>query len=200
MARNLPSHLSQKSALVLLPPASIASPIDAVRRVYDKHFDRWPAHINLLYPFRSSPSETVTQSGESAPTLKQDLRVRIERATQKIQPFQLSLNATAPGTFHHSPKSKTVWLGPTTQSVHDLQAALQSEFSECDSDQRPYTPHLSLGQARDASGVEKLEAKIQETVDSPTALSWNVDRIFVIERKNFKDRFKVVGTIELGKE
>jgi 2'-5' RNA ligase len=93
-----------------------------------------------------------------------------------------------------------VWLGPTKQSVHDLQAALQSKFSECDADQRPYTPHLSLGQARDASGVAELEAKIQEAVDSPTALSWNVDKIFVIERKNFKDRFKIVGTIELGKK
>ncbi|KAH6863928.1 2'-5' RNA ligase superfamily-domain-containing protein [Alternaria alternata] len=137
MAKSLPAHLTYKTALVLLPPSSIAAPIDRVRGTYDKHFKRWPAHINLLYPFLSEPSEPSGHGNGSQSSLKPDIRARI-----------ISLEADPPGVFHHGPNSKTVWLGPTTQSVQQLHAALQKEFPEVNADRRPFTPHLSVGQAK----------------------------------------------------
>ena len=88
--------------------------------------------------------------------------------------------------------------------------ALQAEFPEVNHDNRPFTPHLSVGQTRSQIGVDKLSEEVKKTVseflstngaeeDSPTALDWYVDRVCVIERKGFKDRFKVVAEIELGK-
>lgn len=209
MARRLPAHLSHKSALALLPPSNITAPIEAVRRVHDKQFDRWPPHINLLYPFLASSSETTEQGEASIPHLKEDIHTRIAKVTKNHEPFHVSLLADPPGVFSHSKRSKTVWLGPSTQSVQQLQAALQAEFSECNADQRAFTPHLSVGQARSEGGAESLRKEIKKSIreylaatkeGTPLSLDWHVDKVFVIERKGYTDRFKVIGTIELGRQ
>jgi len=209
MAKQLPAHLTRKAALALLPPASITAPIEAVRRVHDNHFARWPPHINLLYPFLASPSDTILEGGTLSSHLKKDIRARIQNATRSIEPFQISLNADPHGVFSHGKRSKTVWLGPSTERVQQLHAALQAEFTECDADQRPFTPHLSVGQAQSDAGAQKLGEEIKRSVahfnngvdeDLPVALDWYVDKVYVIERKGYRDRFQVVGSIELGKE
>ncbi|KAF2092392.1 hypothetical protein NA57DRAFT_23404, partial [Rhizodiscina lignyota] len=129
----LPPHFSYKSALVLLPPASLHPPIEDLRRKHDRNFHRWPPHINLIYPFLNQPStspETITP--------------RIRDALCRITPIELRL--TSAKHFLHSKSSATVWLNP--EECQNLQANLQAAFSECDADQRGFTPHLSVGQAR----------------------------------------------------
>jgi 2'-5' RNA ligase len=198
----LPAHLTYKTALALLPPAAITPAIESVRRVHDRHFERWPPHINLIYPFRVSPSETTEQGIR----LKSDMRARIEAVATTFQPFRVSLSADPPGTFVHSPRSRTVWMGPSSESLQRLQAALQSEFAECDADRRPYTPHLTLGQARNDHEVHQLSEEIKRSIlsnaetqeDLPLALDWLVDKVYVIERKGYRDRFKIVGAVDLG--
>ncbi|KAF2194555.1 hypothetical protein K469DRAFT_706023 [Zopfia rhizophila CBS 207.26] len=229
-APRLARHLSHKSALALLPPSTITPPIEAVRQTHDKQFARWPPHINLIYPFLASPSEvaenekTAEQQGDgvqassdpSPPHLKHEIYSRIHKVTKGIQPFHISLLADPPGAFSHSKRSKTVWLDPSQQKsdppvtpVHNLQAALQAEFSECGADQRPFTPHLSVGQAKSDVAAQNLSNDIKESISGflsgsrgsqPVALEWYVDKVYVIERKRFYDRFKIVGVVELGKE
>lgn len=206
----LPAHLSYKSALALIPPASMTTPIEEVRRVHDRHFARWPPHINLLYPFLAAPSEAVAQGEDPVYRLKHDIRLRIEKATRNMKPFPESLSADSVGTFFmETTKTKPVWLGPTTQSIQTLQAALQAEFTECDFEKRTYTPHLSIGQAESKDAAAALSAEVRKNVsdfltdrkeNAPISLDWYIDRLFVIERKGFKDRFKVIGTIDLKQE
>ncbi|KAH6644687.1 2'-5' RNA ligase superfamily-domain-containing protein [Boeremia exigua] len=206
MAFKLPAHLTYKAAIALLPPPSITPPIEAVRAVHDKNFKRWPPHINLIYPFLTSPLEI---SNGNAPRLNQTIQSRLERATSNIKAFQVSLNADPPGMFTHSKTSKTVWLGPTPdENVKQLQAALQAEFAECDSDHRAFTPHLSVGQARTDQEAEQLSKEISEGISSfcqpqdgaATSLRWLVDKVYVIERTGFHGRFKVVGSVDLTQE
>lgn len=204
MARQLPAHLTFKTALALLPPASITPPIEAVRRVHDKHFQRWPPHINLIYPFLASPLES---SDSNSPRLRQSIRARIEKAISGVQAFHVSLDAGSPGIFTHSEASKTVWLGPyPVDTVKQLQAFLRAEFPECDSDSRPFTPHLSIGQAKTDTVVKQVNKEINNSVSEflrnqdghLKTLDWLIDKVYVIERKGFHDRFKVVGTIDLS--
>jgi len=206
MARQLPAHLTYKTALALLPPASITTPIESVRHVHDKNYSRWPPHINLIYPFLASPLET---SDSNSPRLRQAIRARIEKATAGIRAFQVSLNANSPGTFAHSKTSKTVWLGPNPDAtVKQMQAALQAEFAECDSDSRAFKPHLSVGQAKTNVVVEQLSKEISNSVSGflqsqsgdPKTLDWFVDKVYVIERKGFHGRFTIVGSIDLAQE
>lgn len=206
MARQLPTHLTYKTALALLPPSGIRPPIEAVRHVHDKNYSRWPPHINLIYPFLVSPLET---SDSNTPRLSQAIRARIEKATSGIRAFRVSLNADSPGIFTHSKNSKTVWLGPTPdEDIKQLQAALQAEFVECDSDQRAFTPHLSIGQAKTDKVTAQLGKEISNGIaefcqlqnGTSTSLDWYVDRVFVIERKGFHGRFTVVGSVDLVQE
>ncbi|KAF3039351.1 hypothetical protein E8E12_005333 [Didymella heteroderae] len=206
MALKLPAHLTYKTAIALLPPSSITSPIEAVRSVHDKNFKRWPPHINLIYPFLTSPLET---SDSNAPRLSQAIQTRLEKATSGISAFHVSLHADPRHVFTHSKTSKTVWLGPVPdKSVKELQSALQVEFAECDSDQRPFTPHLSIGQARTDKVAEQLGKEISNKVaefrhlekDDRKALDWFVDKVYVIERKGFHGRFTVVGSVDLKPE
>lgn len=203
MANRLPAHLAFKSALVLLPPPAIAPPIEAVRRVHDKNFARWPPHINLVYPFLASPADPLSRQ------LKEDIRSRIRKATEQLEPFHISLSANLVRQFSHSHKSKTVWLRPSTDHVQQLQAALQAEFAECNADDRPFQPHLSIGQASSDAGVQELEGEIRRSIKEfngagdgkkPTVLDWYVDTVYVIERQGYHDRFQVVGSIPLGPE
>jgi 2'-5' RNA ligase len=207
----LPSHLSFKSALALLPTGAITPPIESVRCVHDAKFARWPPHINLIYPFLASPSESTS----SGPVLKKEIQARINGVVQKTQPLIMELNADPCGVFHHSKRSKTVWLKPVIagDAVHRLQAELQAEFAECDADDRPFTPHLSMGQAKSQTGAEALMTEVKKTVSEFTsqrtsgeeklqssALQWHIDTVFVIEREGFHDRFKIVGAVKLGGE
>jgi 2'-5' RNA ligase len=212
MVGRLPIHLSYKSALVLLPPPSIAAPIEAIRREHDRHFERWPAHINLLYPFLHSPSEASGQSRDSSLLLKPEIRTRIARAIQDIRPFQIALDADPPGFFRHGEGGNyTVWLGPTTHGVQHLQAALQTEFTEVNSDRRPFVPHLSVGQVKSQASPDKLRTLVREMIAEhlghgpdgeamPVALNWHVDQVCVIQRLSYNDPFMVVETIKLGRQ
>ncbi|CAI6336330.1 unnamed protein product [Periconia digitata] len=205
MTAQLAPHLSHKSALVLLPSSAITSPIELVRRVHDRHFRRWPPHINLIYPFLAFPSEkqeTDDAQNAASPQLKQHIRQRIEKALANTSPFRTSLSADPPGIFSHSKRSKTVWLRPASENFSALHAALQAEFQECDADQRPFVPHLSIGQANSDPGAQRLSETIKAhalefTNDQPT-LQWDVDQVFVIERRGFHDRFRVVGAVNIG--
>jgi hypothetical protein len=196
-----------------VPPPSIAPPIEAVRRVHDKHFARWPPHINLIYPFLASPAEDQVPQGDSGdtrgvPRLKQTFRSRLNEAIKHVRPFCVNLSADPPGVFSHGPRGKTVWLAPSPGPIEDLQAALQAEFSECDSDSRPFTPHLSVGQARSHANAQKLGDELRESVSEHLSggegnsyqLDWLVDKVYVIERTGYHGRFKVLEAIELRNE
>jgi 2'-5' RNA ligase len=197
-------HLSHKSALVLLPPSAIQAPLEAVRRTHDRHFARWPPHINLLYPFLEAPS--APGEGLDLPELKKHIRSRTKKVTRHVEPFHVSLLTGGPKTFVHSKTSRTVWLQPSSELVGSLQAALQTEFAECDHDTRPFKPHLSLGQvqtgAQQTQLCEMLQNQVTEHLKDGAAqgLSWLVDAVYVIERKGMKDRFKIIGAIKLGED
>ncbi|KID61949.1 DUF455 domain protein, partial [Metarhizium hybridum] len=47
-AKFLPSH---DTAVCLTPPKNLWPSINSVRRLYDKAFEKWPPHVNLVYPF-----------------------------------------------------------------------------------------------------------------------------------------------------
>ena len=206
MAHLLPAHLSHKSALVLMPPAMILAPIEAVRYAHDRHYARWPAHINLVYPFLRSPSDSGLDIEPSSRRLKQDIRMRIKRATAAIQPFRVALGADSLDTLQARNK-KVIRLSPTTQAIQHLQAALQAEFTECNTDKRPFVPHLSLGQADDDDGEHLLRKEFTKRIsdflaangeENATDLDWNVTRVLVIDRTGELDRFEVVEAINLG--
>ncbi len=59
------------SAVVWIPPDSALPTIQAIRRRYDRHLQRWMPHVTLLYPFRPRENfdciDPVPYQGLAAP-------------------------------------------------------------------------------------------------------------------------------------
>ena len=68
-----------KSALCLIPPASLWRPLQLLRCFNDKSFVRWPPHINLLYPFVEDQGDSFAQAAQA-----------VAGALADVEPFQAS--------------------------------------------------------------------------------------------------------------
>ncbi|KZP04458.1 hypothetical protein FIBSPDRAFT_843964 [Athelia psychrophila] len=205
----LPAHLAHKSALVLIPPSPISTPIQSLRRVHDRNFNRWPPHVNLIYPFLCAPSSNIDA------ILARIRSALSQSSSHAVSSFTVRLDRSA--HFQHSRDSSTIYLtasgheseeGMRLTRVENLQKALQLEFSECDADTRPYVPHLSIGQVKRPKHVEALKVEVEATMKAfcPAGmegfwgLDWLVDRVVVIEREGQHDPFRVVGEVLLYPE
>jgi 2'-5' RNA ligase len=167
------THLS---ALVAIPPQDLWEPIQAIRRIHDRHVREWMPHVTLLYPFR--PKELF---GEVAPTL----------SGLGVGPFDVSLVHFR--FFRHYEWSHTVWLDPEPPGEWKrLHAALVEKFPDCQDVSRyenGFTPHLSVGQSRTTELPTQLEQKW-------APLKWRVSEIALIARRE-REAFEVARTVPL---
>lgn len=124
------------TAVVLIPPQDIWSPIQSIRQVHDKNFVRWMPHITLLYPF--VPREQFPH-----------IIPKLAKASANAPSFHLTFRRFS--YFRHR-RSCTIFLVPEPeQRVKELCAALMQAFPYYnDTSQYPggYHPHLSVGQFR----------------------------------------------------
>jgi len=179
------SEKTYHTAVVLIPPEECWQPIQAIRRVHDRHVDRWMPHITLLYPFR--PRELFDAS--VAP---------LQAAAAEIEPFEIILRELR--HFRHGRGSYTIWLAPEpVDELKRLQTALQAAVPECDDASRysgGFRPHLSIGQVRDAAALEALSTSLQQSWEP---LKFTASRVSLIWRADPPDDvFRVDRQIALG--
>jgi 2'-5' RNA ligase len=171
------------SALVWIPPESAWEPIQAIRRVYDRHLPRWMPHVTLLYPFR--PREAFD---EIEPILYE--------ACAKIVPFDGELKEVR--SFEHNAHSHTMWVSPEPEaSFRALQSALQARFPDCDDVMRypsGFTPHLSLGQSH---GGTELETRLKRVRADWRPMPCPVREVALLARIG-EGPFRVERVIPLG--
>jgi 2'-5' RNA ligase len=173
------------TAAVIIPPDEMCEPIQAIRRVHDRHVRRWMPHVTLVYPFRPRSQFDALQGP-------------LEQACQRIEPFELTLARL--GHFHHDRGSFTIWLDPEpNESVRALQTALQSVVPDCD-EQSSYasrfTPHLSVGQVRGEDNLQRLLDALQRDW---RPITWTVREVALISRGDHPpdDVFRVGTTVSL---
>lgn len=176
---------THKTAVVVIPPAEVWPPIQAIRRKHDRQVRRWMPHVTLLYPFRPA-AEFDAVSAELA------------RVGAGLRAFEMEL-----ATFHlfaHSRRRATIWLAPEPgDAVRDLQTRLWQAVPDCDELRRfadGFTPHLSVGQAR---GTEEARRLIDRWQSTWVPLRFQVTAMALIRRdKPPNDVFRVAKTIPLG--
>lgn len=178
------ANKTHTTAVVLIPPEEVWEPIQGLRRVYDRNFDRWMPHITLLYPFAEREDFSHV-----TPIL--------ETVAAQIKPFQCDLSQF--DHFRHR-RSCTIFLRPIPEeSVIDLHASLLKALPDYD-DTATYPggfhPHLSIGQFRHQQ-VQRDQQKLQSNW---TPLEFEVKTVFVINRTpETANRFVVVETLALGR-
>ncbi|KAK6171538.1 hypothetical protein SNE40_019706 [Patella caerulea] len=99
---------SNKSAVVIIPPKLVWEQIQNIRSQYDKAYQRWMPHINLMYPFMPDTKFS---------SLVPELEIKL----MKIKPFLISFTSDSFGYFEHG-QSCGMWLKPLLYSkqVTDL--------------------------------------------------------------------------------
>ncbi len=171
------------TAVVLIPPEDVWEPIQKLRRVYDRHFDRWMPHLTLLYPFAERQ-----EFPQVIPILA--------TATAKVEPFRLRLARF--DHFRHQ-RSCTIFLLPDPEShVINLHASLieaTPDYNDTTKYAGGFHPHLSIGQFQHQS-VQQDEQRLQSEW---TPIQFEVKQISVIYRApETGERFVVSETLTLG--
>lgn len=122
------------TAVVLIPPETIQPPIQAIRRVHDRNFERWMPHITLLYPF--APQRDFD-----------DVIPSLAKAAQQIPSFSVALASFS--AFRHR-KSCTLFLVPEPKNeIVQLHGTLIKYLPDYDDTAKfpgGFNPHLSVGQ------------------------------------------------------
>ena len=172
--------------MIIMPPPAVWSQIQEIRRKFDKSFNRWMPHINLLYPF--FPSDQFP-----------DLVSQLRNATSQMEPFSITFSEFR--FFKHN-KSCTLWLNPVPENpVKQLQQLLEQTFPICnDLSQRSeegvgFTPHCSVGQFP-TSAIVKNQSAFQSQWKP---IQFTVNEVYVIARENFDSPFRIHYRVPLGK-
>jgi hypothetical protein len=159
----------------------------------DEHLKPWPPHLKLLYPFTAACSETRVMKDEyrSCWPLKEMTYMRIQEAVKHVEPFIIALTKEPPKTHMSARTDKSIRFYPSGDSLHELRARLQTEFMECGQRNGNLAPYLtSHDNIREDLWVVRHGVVV--------AAEWQVDKVFVVERKCYGAPFEVVGSIPLG--
>ncbi|KAL1967186.1 hypothetical protein VTN77DRAFT_3477 [Rasamsonia byssochlamydoides] len=193
----IPSLGSYDTALCVIPPTHMTRDIDRLRALYDKAYGRWPAHVNVLYPFvaveclpraleviQSKLRSTGLESGY------QDLHVRLD----KSDCFAHKRSNTIYMTEDVSPSN-----GNSRRNLAQLRKDILQAFNRPDD---AYRLHLTIGQS-EAHDVPSREYLLDKAGLLPP-IEWRVEELVVLVREKVhargaaSSRMRVWGTISLS--
>mmetsp|Transcript_1769 Transcript_1769/g.3332 ORF Transcript_1769/g.3332 Transcript_1769/m.3332 type:complete len:318 (-) Transcript_1769:141-1094(-) len=200
------------TALAIVPPVDDIdcwTRLNDLRcRCRDKGFYRWPPHINLVYPF--------IDSSEFALFAEQ-----LTHSMAKTAPFEVSLSRM--DTFGGK-NSGVCWLDPCTdkanignkdaspyETLSKLHARITSVLDGTEEDvksdsggaepkklpPRQFRPHLTFNHSPSLAAATAI---VETERDDWTEVSFQVKELYLLERRQPDDQFRVVATVPLGVE
>jgi endonuclease/exonuclease/phosphatase family metal-dependent hydrolase/2'-5' RNA ligase len=129
---------SQDTALCIIPPNMDCGDIDRLRELYDKGYGKWPAHINLIYPF-------VTP--ESLPQAQHQIQSYFDRNLDSSEPHTVELSDA--GLFKHRNNSTAFIQESQSQLTSSMTALRSMALQALGQKSAPSNLHLTIGQSQD---------------------------------------------------
>lgn len=170
------SSKTHTTAVVLIPQQTIQPPIQDIRRIHDRNYQRWMPHITLLYPFaqHSNFSNVIPALEESAK-----------------HTCEFSVTLSAFNAFKHR-KSCTMFLVPEPKDdIMQLHRTLLEHLPDYDDTARfpnGFNPHLSVGQFSHQS-LQQEQSNLQNEWQP---LQFHIESLALIYRSaETNDRFVV---------
>jgi len=175
-------NLTYSTAIVVIPPAEVWPPIQAIREKHDAKARRWMPHITLVYPFLPAAEFQVAEE-------------RLVSACRTVPAFEVKLAKFR--AFRHRRGNYTVWLRPEPEvRLVELQQAVLGTHAS--SPRQAFQPHLSVGQVQGKAEMLRLVRELQAAWQP---VRFAVSDISLIRRGEPPDDvFRVAATVPLGEE
>eukprot|EP01130_Rhizamoeba_saxonica_P002670 TRINITY_DN12430_c0_g1_i1.p1 TRINITY_DN12430_c0_g1~~TRINITY_DN12430_c0_g1_i1.p1 ORF type:complete len:615 (+),score=106.18 TRINITY_DN12430_c0_g1_i1:2-1846(+) len=171
-----------QSAVAIIPPERFWGPIQDIRRDYDKAYQRWMPHINLLYPFIPD-------------TKFISIKEKLTEALYEIPSFEMGLNNFSHFTFRNGDCSLHLTPETKANSLNKLQSLLGDLFPHCtelsNKGENGYNGHLTVGQ------FNINDPTMESFQKDWSPINFTVDKIYLISRTG-DSPFEVKEEIELG--
>ncbi|KAI3331395.1 hypothetical protein F4824DRAFT_475676 [Ustulina deusta] len=180
---------SYDTALCIIPPKRFWPLFNGLRSLYDKAYEKWPPHINLVYPYvrvenLSSASELVT-SGASHMNLD-----------------AVKIRLSAADVFSHR-HDNTIFIYDNdeerTARLRDLRQVVLRSLGH--NSTTNYRMHMTIGQSQELNS-DSHKFLLEKASLLPT-VEWTVDKLYILVRErmnidgNSFSQMKVWGTIDL---
>jgi 2'-5' RNA ligase len=175
---------SYQTALCLVPPQHLWPSIDRLRALYDGAYQKWPPHVNLIYPF------VRLESVDRAADL-----IAASLASHKQQSSPLVVRLDSPGIFTQR-QVNTVFLKDDDRSRLLALAQVRTLVLEAlgqVQNATPYNMHMTVAQTEDI--MSSKHKFIVEKVRLVPSVEWRVSELHLLVRESGKMR--LWGTIDL---
>lgn len=181
---------SYDTALCIIPPRSQGGHVDQLRELYDKAFGRWPAHVNLIYPFVAP---------ENLPRAKQQIQEHFAEHLDQSKPVDVKLGQA--GCFAQKNKY-TIFLTEDNEkaSPSTLQSLRTIALESLGQKTVQSTLHLTVGQSQDSTILSR--AFLLEKARLLPALQFGVARLAILIRERVTgsestDHMRLYDTIDI---
>lgn len=158
---------SRDTALCIIPPRSQWSKVDQLRSHYDRAYGKWPAHVNLIYPFVQV---------DALPRAAEAVQAAAE-AQQGQKPLDMCLDSA--GVFQHK-QDNTIYIYDQDDShLKDLRAAVLQALGHQDAGE--YRMHLTVGQSENMN--ESWHQFLLQKARWLPKVEWSVDHLHILIRE-----------------
>lgn len=166
------------TAFVIIPPSELCTQVQEIRKLHDSAFDRWMPHINILFPF-IPPEEFETFHSKFVDIFNEFPAFEI-----KFQKF---------GHFDQAKKS-VLWADPCTENkeINKIYDIVSKELPFL-KDNRPYNPHMTLGQFDKSEIPRKKEEFSKEWKE----IKFVVNELHLIKRDGQSAPFYIKSSLKL---
>ena len=179
---------SYDTALCIIPPRSRCDEINKLRSLYDKAYEKWPPHINLIYPFVNP---------EQLPRAKELIETHLQ--THFSDTSQMTIRLGGAGIFKQK-KDVTVFLQDKSDKEANALGSLRTGvLSALGQKASPQIFHLTVGQAQDSS--VSARQILMNKVDFLPAFEFNVNSLVILVRERKADatsQMRLWGSVNLG--
>ena len=183
---------SYDTALCLVPPQQLWSSIDRLRMLYDKSYEKWPPHINLIYPFVAP---------ESLSSASQAILSNLHDWVQERGDSKLRVRLDEAGVFNHK-HNNTIFISDSDSTrvsyLSELRGRILGALGQGTGD---YHMHMTIGQSEDKNAAP--HKFLLDKAGLLPAVDWDVEMLHILVRErmqvdgNATSQMKVWGTIDL---
>jgi endonuclease/exonuclease/phosphatase family metal-dependent hydrolase len=184
------STVSYDTALCVLPPVEQCEHVDSLRELYDKSFGRWPAHVNLVYPFVAT---------ECLPQAQQQIQAHFDKNINADTTRKVKLDSAA--LFKQRHNSTAIVQESPASSGRNLETLRSLALQALGRKSTPHNFHLTIGQTEDNS-MSSLELLLSKTRYLP-AINFEIGSLAILIRERTPgeqsaNRMRLWGVIELA--